>query len=142
MDILRHYYSVTMFIDEDGNKVYFDELDTVEKIEKFKPKFYTETMKLKIVKETKKNYIVVDKDEGETYISKVSTDEEITLNSPIYPNNSSERLNCLLYTLDESKEIEKGQKAILNYFKNEFNIEMARQNKSIETLEKIFSMKK
>jgi hypothetical protein len=131
-----------MFMDEDGNNVYFDELDTVEKIEKFKPKFYTETIKLKIVKETKKNYIVVGTEEEETYISKISTDEEITLNSPIYPSMKSDRLNCLLYTLDEPKEIEKGRKAILDYFKNKLNIEMTRQNKTIETLEKFFSLKK
>jgi hypothetical protein len=131
-----------MIINEDGDNVYYTDLDTVEKIEKFKPRFYTETVKLKIVKETKKNYIVVGTDENgreeETYISKIQTYEDITLNSPIYPNMKSDRLDCLLYTLDDPKEIVKGKEVVLEYFTKQFNIEMARHKKAIETLEKNF----
>jgi hypothetical protein len=129
MNLLKHEISIDMLYDNEGKLVYQKDLNTVEKIKKIQPVFYHETKKVKVKKETKDYYIVIEVDEdgdkNEIYISKTNEKDRIFLNIPFYPEFTLRGFGCNLYTLDEPEEIDKGMNEVYNYFKNKFVIEAA-----------------
>jgi hypothetical protein len=139
MYILKHEISISMFYNKERQPVFQKDLDTVEKIQKFQPEFYQGAKKLKIKKETKKSYIVIEIDEDgeetELCISKIYDGDRIMLNRVIYPNSSFSGIECELYTLDIPEEIIKGKEEVIKYYKNIFAIKAATNENLLETLE-------
>ena len=140
MNILKHTISILLVRDEDGNTIY--DLDTIEKIENFKPRVYQETKYLSVIKETKKFYTVVDKDEDGTEetvkIFKELAKEGISLNTPIYAQVNHNGLTSVFYTLKDEQELKKGRDVVYDHFENEFNIQISQYKKLLDTLKKNF----
>jgi hypothetical protein len=135
MNILKHSISILLIRDEDGKPVY--DLDTIEKIENFKPRVYQETKHLLVEKETEESYIVVEEKDGieiSSEIFKKFKDDEITLNEPVYARVDHYGLSSVFYTFDNKEELTKARDAVYDHFENKFNIQMYQYKKILDTL--------